>query len=159
MPQAVEAMKQAFAAFSSGRASVPPRTHLAISQHSGISLIMPAFVSGAYDSREALAVKVVSVFDKNSARGLAKIQAAVLVLDPATGRPQALLEGAKLTAIRTAAASGLATELLSRPDSRTPWRFSAPGVQARTHLHPMCTVRQISEVRIYSRSPVQKSRL
>lgn len=150
MPQAVEAMKQAFAAFSSGQALVPPRTHLAVPQHSGVSLIMPAFVSDANTRREALAVKVVSVFDKNPDRGLARIQAAVLVIDPATGQPLALLEGATLTAIRTAAASGAATDLLARRDSRILAILGA-GVQARTHLEAVCAVRNISEVRIYSR--------
>jgi ornithine cyclodeaminase/alanine dehydrogenase-like protein (mu-crystallin family) len=152
MPQAVEAMKQAFAAFSSGLAVVPPRTHLAIPQHAGISLIMPAYVSDADASREALAVKVVSVFDKNADRGLARIQAAVLVIDPATGQPMALLEGATLTAIRTAAASGAATDLLARRDSQTLAILGA-GVQARTHLEAICAMRPISEVHIYSRNP------
>jgi len=152
MPQAVEAMKQAFAAFSSGRAAVPPRTHLAVPQHSGICLIMPALVSDADPSCRALAVKVVSVFDKNSERGLARIQAAVLVIDPQTGQPQALLEGATLTAIRTAAASGAATDLMARRDSRILAILGA-GVQARTHLEAVCAVRTISEVRIYSPTP------
>jgi len=150
MPQAVAAMKEAFAAFSSGRAVVPPRTHLAVLQHSGISLIMPALVRDVDPGREALAVKVVSVFDKNADRGLARIQAAVLVVDPATGQPQALLEGATLTAIRTAAASGVATDLLARRDSRILAILGA-GVQARAHLAAICAVRNISEVRVYSR--------
>ncbi len=152
MPLAIEAMKQAFAAFSSGRAVVPPRTHLTVAEHSGISLIMPSLVRDADPSREALAVKVVSVFDKNADRGLARIQAAVLVVDPATGQPLALLEGATLTAIRTAAASGAATDLLARRESRILAILGA-GVQARTHLAAMCAVRNIAEVRIYSRRP------
>lgn len=153
MAQAIEAMKEAFAAFSSGRAVVPPRTHLSIPQHSGISLIMPALVSGE-EKDEALAVKVVSVFDRNAECGQPRIQAAVLVLDPATGRPEALLEGAALTAIRTAAASGAATDLLARRDARIAAILGA-GVQARTHLEAICTVRPISEVRIYSPTPAR----
>lgn len=152
MPQAIAAMKQAFAAFSSGQAVVPPRTHLAVPRHSGVSLIMPALVNDADASREALAVKVVSVFDKNGERGLARIQAAVVVLDPATGQPLALLEGATLTAIRTAAASGAATDFLARRDSRTLAILGA-GVQARTHLEAICAVRTISEIRIYCPNP------
>jgi ornithine cyclodeaminase len=154
MPQAIEAMREAFAAFSNGRAVVPARTHLAVPQHAGTSLIMPALVNDNDSNNEALAVKVVSVFDKNSESGLARIQAAVLVLDPATGQPQALLEGAALTAIRTAAASGLATELLSRRDSRIVAILGA-GVQARAHLEALCAVRPITEVRIYSRTPAK----
>jgi ornithine cyclodeaminase len=131
---------------------VPQRTHLPVSRHAGVSLIMPAYVDGADLPAQALAVKVVSIFDRNAARGLARIQAAVLVIDQATGRSEALLEGASLTAIRTAAASGAASELLARRDSRRLAIFGA-GVQARTHLQAMCAVRPIDEVRIYSRTP------
>jgi ornithine cyclodeaminase len=154
MPEAIEAMKRAFAAFSGGEALVPPRAHLPVHQHSGVTLIMPALVSGAEPGKSAdaaLAVKVVSVFDNNADRGLARIQAAVLVIDSTTGQPQALLEGATLTAIRTAAASGAATDLLARRDARILAILGA-GVQARTHIEAMCAVREISEIRVYSRT-------
>ena len=95
-------MKQAFAALSDGRALVPPRAHLPITRNAGISLIMPSFVDDTDPQAQALAVKVVSLFDRNQAKGLARIQAAVVVIDPETGCPIALLEGATLTAIRTA---------------------------------------------------------
>jgi ornithine cyclodeaminase len=157
MQDAVAAMKEAFASVANGRAVIPHRTHLPVPRHAGISLIMPAYVEGpdpesSRPQAEALAVKVVSVFDNNHARGLARIQAVVLVIDPATGSPQALLEGATLTAIRTAAASGAATDLLARRDSRVLALFGA-GVQACTHFDAMCAVRPIEEVRIFSRTP------
>jgi ornithine cyclodeaminase/alanine dehydrogenase-like protein (mu-crystallin family) len=158
MSEAVAAMKEAFAALTSGRAVMPQRTHLPVPRHAGVSLIMPAFVGDANSQLAALAVKVVSVFDNNQARGLARIQAAVLVLDPATGQPQALLEGATLTAIRTAAASGAATNLLAPNDARALAIFGA-GVQARAHLEAMCAVRPIEEVRIYSRTPAKVAAL
>lgn len=152
MPLAIDAMKQAFAAFSGGRAVVPPRVTLPIARQSGITLVMPAFVDGEWNSDQTLAVKVVSVFDKNPARGIASIQAAVVVLEPATGRPIALLDGAMLTAIRTAAASGAATDLLARRDCRTVALFGA-GVQAITHLFAMCAVRPIEKIFICGRTP------
>ena len=152
MPLAIDAMKQAFAAFSDGKALVPPRIHLPIAPHSGISFIMPSFVDAEATSDQALAVKVVSLFDGNQARGLARIQAAVIVLEPDTGRPIALLDGAMLTAIRTAAASGAATDLLARRDCRTVALFGA-GVQAITHLFAMCAVRPIEKIFVYGRTP------
>jgi len=152
MREAVEAMKRAFAALSDGRAVVPHRTHLPVARQAGVTLIMPALVDDPAVEAQALAVKVVSVFDNNHLQGLARIQAAVLVLDPATGRPAALLEGATLTAIRTAAASGAATDFLARKHSSKLALFGA-GVEARTHLEAMCAVRSIVEVRIYSRTP------
>jgi ornithine cyclodeaminase/alanine dehydrogenase-like protein (mu-crystallin family) len=158
MREAVAAMKAAFAALSGGRAVIPHRTHLPIARQAGISLVMPAYVDDIEPKRQSLAVKVVSVFDNNPARGLARIQAAVLVIDPATGRPEALLEGATLTAIRTAAASGAATDHLARSDSRRLALFGA-GVQARAHLEAICAIRPIEEVRIYSPTPARVAAL
>ncbi|MGE0608164.1 MAG: ornithine cyclodeaminase family protein [Pirellulales bacterium] len=152
MPQAIEAMKQAFAALSAGQAIVPPRAHLALKKNAGISLVMPAYLDDEQPDRQALAVKVVSLFDRNRDRGLARIQAAVMAFEPDTGRLLALLEGATLTAIRTAAASGAATNLLARPDCRTAAVLGA-GVQARAHLQAMLAVRPLEQIRIHSRSP------
>lgn len=152
MPLAIEAMKQAFAAFSSGKALVPPRIHLPISRHSGISLIMPSFVDADSTAEQALATKIVSLFDGNQARGIARIQAAVVVFEPDTGRPMALLDGAMLTALRTAAASGAATDLLARKESRTVALFGN-GVQARTHVFAMCAARPIKRVWVCGRKP------
>jgi alanine dehydrogenase len=157
MAEAIAALRTAFAALASGRADVPPRTHLRIEEHDGDTLVMPAFLN-CDASEAALAVKVVSVFPKNGEANLPRINAAVLVLDPTTGIPIALLEGATLTGIRTAAASALATDLLSRPDSRTLAIFGA-GVQARTHLEAICTVRTIETAWIFSPTAERVDRL
>lgn len=158
MPLAIEAMKQAFAAFSDGKAIVPPRIHLPVARYAGISLIMPSFVDGDTPAEQALATKIVSLFDGNQARGLARIQAAVVVFEPDTGRPVALLDGAMLTAIRTAAASGAATDLLARCDSRTLALFGT-GVQARTHVFAMCAVRPIERIFVVGRTPANVAAL
>lgn len=154
MSDAIEAMRQAFVALTERRAIVPHRIHLPVARHAGVSLIMPSCVDADRLSDQALAVKVVSLFDHNQARGLARIQAAVIVIEPDTGRPLALLEGATLTAIRTAAASGVATDLLARPDSERLAIIGA-GVQARTHLQAICAVRPIRQVRVFSRTPAK----
>jgi alanine dehydrogenase len=146
MPLAIEAMKRAFAALAAGRTQVPLRAPLDVAAHHGVTLVMPALV--ADDAGEALAIKVVSLFEHNRERGLARIQAAVLVIDPTTGVPAALLEGSTLTAIRTGAASGAATDLLARSDSQVAAVFGA-GVQARTQLEAVCTVRPIQRVWVY----------
>lgn len=146
MQEAIQAMKLAFAAVSDGRAEVPLRARLPIPAHEALSLFMPAFVRGPQG--EALAVKVVSLFPENPARGLAFIQAAVLVLDPESGRARALLEGSSLTAIRTGAAGGAAADILARADSRLVAVFGA-GAQGRTQLEAACTVRAIRTAWIY----------
>lgn len=157
MPHAIELMKRAFGALARGEATIPPRTHLATSSGDGVTLVMPARIDGGTGERSdvgewsSLAVKVVSVFDRNPDAGLARIQGAVIVLEPDTGRLLALLEGSALTAIRTAAASGAATDLLASPGAARLAILGA-GVQARSHIEAMCAVRPISSIRIYSRT-------
>jgi ornithine cyclodeaminase len=151
MANAISAMREAFTALYEKRATVPNRIHLPVPRHAGVSLVMPSLVDAADVSEQALVVKVASVFDQNQAFGLARIQSAVIVLAPDTGRPIAVLEGATLTGLRTAAASGLATDLLARTDSSTLAVFGA-GVQARSHISAMSAVRPIRCIRIFSRN-------
>ena len=150
MSEAIEAMKSAYASLSSGTAVVPLRTRLPIPGSEALSLFMPAYVQSA--DGQALAVKVVSLFPTNPARGLAFIQAAVLAFDPETGRAIALLEGSSLTAIRTGAAGGAAIDLLARRDSRVAAIFGA-GAQGRTQLEAACTARDIETVFIIDPTP------
>ncbi len=145
MDAVIEATKSGYAALSGDKAVVPVRSQLPVLPHEGISLVMPAFVQSDED---ALAIKVVSVFTNNHQQNLPTINAAVLVLDPKTGVPQAMLEGGTLTAVRTGAASGAATDILSRPESRTAAIFGA-GVQGRTQLEAICSVRTIETVWIF----------
>jgi ornithine cyclodeaminase len=145
-------MKNAYASLSSGTAVVPLRTRLPIPGSEALSLFMPAFVDS--EDGNALAIKVVSLFPNNPARGLAYIQAAVLVFDPETGRAIALLEGGSLTAIRTGAAGGAAIDLLARSDSKVAAIFGA-GVQGRTQLEAACTARNIETVFIYDANPAK----
>lgn len=154
MPEAIEAMKSAFALFSSGRADVPLRTRLDVPDRGGATLVMPALVAPSGD----LAVKVVSVFPGNASRGLPTLHALVVALDPASGAPLALIEGASLTALRTGAASGAASDLLARPESATLAVFGS-GVQARTQVLALCAVRPIREIRIFSLDPAGAARM
>jgi len=144
MAEAVEAMKRAFGLLSGGEVSMPLRSRVEIAEQNATALFMPA-----YGGAEAgLAVKIVSVFPHNPERGLPTIHAVVIVLDPLSGAPVALLEGASLTAIRTGAASGAATDLLARKSSHTVAVFGS-GAQARTQLEAVCTVREIRTAWVY----------
>lgn len=144
MAEAIAGMKVAFAQLSAGRASAPLRTHLQPGEESA-TLVMPAYLADSGD----LAVKVVSVFPHNNQIGLPTIHALVLAIDVLTGRPLALLEGGSLTAIRTGAVSGAATDLLARADAAVV-AIIGSGVQARTQLEAVCTVRDIEQVRVFS---------
>lgn len=145
MAAAIAGMKTAFAQLARGEARLPLRTQLSLPEHEGVTLVMPAYLRES----EALAVKVVSVFGRNPEQGLPTIHGLALALDSRTGRPQALLEGGILTAIRTGAVSGAATDLLARADATTV-AIIGSGVQARTQLEAVCTVREIESVRIFS---------
>jgi len=155
MNETISAMKAAYAALSAGRAEVPLRTRLSVEAQEGTCLIMPAYVKS--DLGEVLSLKVVTLYQKNPTHGFPLIHAAVLAIEAETGRFQALLEGSVLTAIRTGAASGAATDLLARPDSRVAAIFGA-GVQGRTQLEAICTVRAIQMAWIYDPSPPQVER-
>lgn len=150
MDETIEAMKNAYASLSNGKATVPLRTQLPISKREALSIFMPAHVDAADD--EALAVKVVSIFPENLSQGKPLIYAAVMVLDPTTGKPTALLEGSTLTAIRTGASSGAAIDLLSRTDSHVLAVFGA-GAQGRTQIEAACSVRRIEKIWVYDTIP------
>jgi len=146
MSEAIEAMRRAYGQLSSNQADMPLRTRLQTDQ--GLVLLMPAFLR---QSRE-LGFKMVSIWGDNPQRGLPAVIAVALVLDPDTGLPQALINGEMLTAIRTGAGGGMATDLLARPNASTVAVFGA-GVQARAQLEAACTVRQINAVRIFGIEP------
>jgi alanine dehydrogenase len=148
MATAIRAMKEAFIQLANGQAVLPLRTLIGVPEHGGSVLFMPALLKGSQD----LALKVVSVYPDNLKRGLPTINAVVIAIDAETGQPAALLEGASLTAIRTGAVSGAATDLLARADSRVVAVFGS-GAQARTQLEAVCTVRAIDEVRIFGLVP------
>ena len=150
MRAAIEAMKKAYASLSDGTAMVPLRTRLSVPNSEALSLFMPAYVNSP--DGNALAIKVVSLFPNNPARGLAYIQAAVLVFDPETGQAIALLEGSSLTAIRTGAASGAAIDLLARQESKVVAVFGA-GPQGRAQLEAACTTRDIETAFIFDATP------
>lgn len=152
MDECIEAMKQAYQALSIGEVEVPLRSRLASPAQDGLSLFMPARVD--QEEAKALAIKVVTLFSQNPSRGLPLIHAAVLVMDPESGVIEGLLEGGSLTAIRTGAGCGAATDVLARPKAKTAAIFGA-GVQARTQLEALCAVREIERAWVYAPNPEQ----
>jgi len=148
MAQAIEVVKTAFAQLSSGRAFVPLRTQMFVPQLNAVTLVMPAFLT----ETGSMAIKVVSVFPKNPELGLPTTQGVLLVVDPQTGSPVAIIDATYLTALRTGAASGAATDLLARRDARHVAILGA-GNQGRTQLLGVCQVRKIERVWVYDQFP------
>ena len=95
-----------------------------------------------------MALKIASIFNDNPGKGLPLIYALVIVVDAETGAPEAVMDGTYLTALRTGAASGAATDVMARQDARVVAVFGA-GAQGRTQLEAVCAVRPIEKAWIY----------
>lgn len=148
MAAAVDALEAAFGA--ERLPDAPLRQHVPAGE--GDLLVMPAV------GEQGAGVKLVTVTPPNPDRGLPLIQGVYVLFAPATLEPVAVIDGAALTALRTAAVSGLATRHLAREEARRVVIFGA-GTQGRSHLEAMLAVRPVDEVTVVSRSPEPAERL
>ncbi len=148
MAEAIEAMRAALAALARGDGLQPLRPILWLPERVGALGMMPAYLGHI----QAMGIKVVSVFPGNAGTPYDAHQGAVMLFETTHGRLQAIIDATEITAIRTAATSGVATDLLARPEA-TELAILGAGVQARTHLAAMLAVRPIRRVRLWSRTP------
>ncbi len=146
MDRCIGLMRDAFTSFTRGEAVLPLRPVLKLPDERGVLAMMPAYLA----SNQTLAIKVITVFPKNLDTPFDSHQGAVLLFDEKDGRMIALMDASEITSIRTAAASGVATDLLARTDAHD-LAILGSGVEARTHLEAMIAVRRISRVRVWSR--------
>lgn len=144
----IDALAVAMVDLSAGRASLPNRIAAAVEERDGLLAAMPAYAPGI----GALTAKLVSLFPRNAGTDLPTHQAVVLVFDPETGEPIALVDGTAITALRTAAGSALSVRLLAREDADV-LAILGTGVQARSHARLMPLVRGFREVRVAGRRP------
>ncbi|GAB3700041.1 ornithine cyclodeaminase family protein [Mariniluteicoccus flavus] len=141
---ALESQRAAFTALGAGAAVLPARLLLPGSDDAS------AFCYAARLSPDGPAVsKFGSVNPANSGRGLPAISAVITVLDPATGRPQAIMDGTVVTTLRTAAASVLAAQVLGADSGVL--AVIGSGVQAAAHLEALAAVCPAREVRLFGR--------
>lgn len=146
MSEAMAAVELAFREHALGNVLMPLRTSIRPPAYGGVNLGMPAYIGGEVD---ALGLKVVSVYGENPVKhGLPTVIATVLLNDPRTGALLAVMDGTWLTAMRTGAASGVATKYLARTDARVATVLGA-GVQARTQLMAICEARKLQKVYVY----------
>ena len=146
MHACIDVMADAMRAATSGELAIPPRTHLPLADDSAAMLLMP----GSSLSPPYYGAKIVSMHGDNPSRGLPAIQGFVALFEHDTGTPVALIDAASVTAIRTAAASALATRELARADASTLGIFGT-GVQAAAHIEAIACVRDINTVYIWGR--------
>jgi ornithine cyclodeaminase len=145
MSEAINAMERAFIQLAQDHVQLPLRTGIPVDNH-GLTLTMPSYLA----EEKILGLKVVSVFPDNIQRNKPSINGMILLLDATTGEPRVLMDAGYLTALRTGAISGLATQYFSR-DIPSTVTIIGSGVQAITQLEAVAAVRQIKQVYVWSR--------
>ncbi len=146
MDEAIEIVKDAYVQLSAKQAQSPVRTALTLKNPGEAALIMPGYL----EKTQALGAKMVTVIPENPKRGIPATQALVIFFDAETGSPSAILEGTLLTRLRTGAATGAATQILSRPESKSLALFGAGG-QAFHQVLGVLSARRIKRIRIFDR--------
>jgi len=149
MSELLDAVEAAYRDVAAGRDRSPLRSHVELSD--GALLLMPGLRVGG----PGASVKLVTVMPHNAKRGLPTIHAVIVWFDAATGRPLALLDGAAVTAMRTGAASGVASRLLARADSETLAIIGA-GAQAEWQVRAVLAARPILRVLVHSRDVARR---
>ena len=146
MGECIEVMDRAMRAFSAGAVNTPSRIIAALGNDSGYFILMP----GEMEQPPVYGAKIVGLHPGNPTAGRPTVQGFVALFDRATGAPVALVEGAAITAVRTAAASALATRELARKKASS-HGISGAGVQAASHLDSVCSARDIKKVLVWAR--------
>jgi ornithine cyclodeaminase/alanine dehydrogenase-like protein (mu-crystallin family) len=146
MSECVDLMERAMIAVAEGRVVLPLRTILIMPGDRGMMGNMPGYLADP----ECFGVKLVSLIPRNKPPQYSSHIGVVMLFESEHGQPVALLDAAEITAIRTAAASGLATRLLARPEAGDLAILGA-GEQARSHLEAMHSVRALRRVRVWAR--------
>jgi ornithine cyclodeaminase/alanine dehydrogenase-like protein (mu-crystallin family) len=142
-------VRQAMIAFSRGETKQLLRSIMSLSE-GRLFGVMP----GAMGAHAAFGAKLISVFHGNFARGVQSHQGLVILFDPESGAPVCVLDAAEITAIRTAAASAVATDALARQDARR-LALLGYGEQAATHARSIAKVRDLESIVVWGRSPAR----
>src|SRR5215475_11063484 len=153
MEACIEVMADALRATNQGGAVLPLRSVVWMPDRTGMIGLMPGFLHPP----KSLGLKVVSIFPGNHAAGYDSHQGVVMLFDTRYGYPLAIMDASSITAIRTAACSGVATRALARDDAGD-LAILGSGVQARTHLAAMRAVRTVRRVRVWSRTAANAQR-
>lgn len=146
---AIEAVEEGFRQLALGHVTMPQRAATSIAPHGGLHLSMPAYVDGEPGT---LTIKIITVYPDNpTTQNLPMIQGVLLIYDARNGRLLAMMDAEHLTAMRTGAASGVATRALARSDSRVVTLFGA-GAQAAAQLAAVCAVRPVQQAYVVTRT-------
>jgi ornithine cyclodeaminase/alanine dehydrogenase-like protein (mu-crystallin family) len=150
MAECIELMHRTMIAVSEGRVVLPLRSILVMPGDRGMMGMMPGYLADP----ECFGIKLVSLIPRNKPPQYSSHLGLVLLFEAEHGQPVALLDAAEITAIRTAAASGLATRLLAQEQAGDLALLGA-GEQARSHLEAMLSVRAVHRIRVWARDPAK----
>ena len=143
MADLIPAMEKALIDFSAGKVVQPVRQVIPVDPPGGFYGMMPALTP------EGLGQKIVTFYPPNAEKGIPTHMATILLNDPETGAPLAVMDGRLITEMRTAAVSAAATKLLAPPNAKI-LAILGSGVQARSHVEALRLVRQFEEIRVWS---------
>jgi ornithine cyclodeaminase len=146
MAECIELMRRTMIAVAERRVVLPLRSVMVMPGGLGMLGNMPGYLADP----PCFGVKLVSLMPRNQPPQYSSHLGLVLLFEAEHGCPVALLDAAEITAIRTAAASGLATQLLARPEAGDLALLGA-GEQARSHLEAMLAVRKLRRIRVWAR--------
>jgi alanine dehydrogenase len=147
MDEVVEAVESAFKAKGLGHAQMPAKVYLFYNKYKGDLRAMPSYL----EELDISAVKIVNVHLENRAKyGLPTVMAIIILVDPKSGAPIAIMGGTWVTGMRTGAAGGIAAKYLAKKDPRVVGLVGA-GAQARTQLRALLSLyKKLEEVRVWS---------
>lgn len=152
MPTAIRVVREAFKAMARGQTVMPPKLYLPLPRESDFRA-MPAYV----ERPAACGVKWVNVHPHNRGRGLPTVMAVIVMNDPATGFPSAVMDGLFVTKLRTAAAAAVAAQTLARRDSRVVGLIGC-GAQADAQIQALATLFSLTRVKVWGHRPEEARR-
>ncbi len=147
-PACIDVVRQAMIETSRRNVSLPLRHGMPLPNGRGMFGMMYGYLG----QPESFGIKLVSLFPGNVPAGLSSHMGLVILYEAVHGKPVAIMDGSVVTAIRTAAASAVATDALARRDATT-LAILGTGEQAESHLHAVPAVRKINKVRVWGRNP------
>ena len=143
MDEVLKAVEYAFKLQAEGKVIMPPKLYLDLPKYLGDFRAMPAYIDGS------AGIKWVSVYPNNREQNLPSVMATIILCNPSTGYPLAIMDGTYITSMRTGAAGGVAVKYLARKDSSSIGLIGA-GEQAKTQLSAISKVLpKIEEVKVF----------
>lgn len=154
MKTTMEIVEKAFGELDNETANMPQRTPIAVPEHSGVALFMPAMMK----EMGALGSKIVTVYKENMPKyDLPTVLGIIVILDQKTGEPLSIMDGGYITAMRTGSVSGIATKYMARQGAEVAAIIGA-GVQAETQVWATCEAKTFKKYLVYSIDPPEKQK-